>query len=74
MAAMTPRIDEMLTGKCALVTGGGRGIGAHIAECLAEAGCNIALCSRTLPELNEVAARITKAVPVRFESVGFPRG
>ncbi len=35
-----------LTGKTALVTGGGRGLGAQIAEALAEAGANVVVCSR----------------------------
>lgn len=35
-----------LTGKTAIVTGGGRGLGAQIAQGLAEAGANLVLCSR----------------------------
>lgn len=47
-----------LTGKTALVTGGGRGIGRGIALGLAEAGANVAITSRTEEELKSVAAEI----------------
>ncbi|MEK1829965.1 SDR family NAD(P)-dependent oxidoreductase [Priestia megaterium] len=35
-----------LTGKTAIITGGGRGLGEQMAEGLAESGANIVLCSR----------------------------
>ena len=52
------RVD--LTGKVAIVTGAGRGIGKSIALGLAEAGANLVLCSRTEKELNEVAKEVQK--------------
>ena len=42
-----------LTGKTAIVTGGSRGIGAEMAEGLAEAGASLMLCARREEWLNE---------------------
>lgn len=49
-----------LSGKVAIVTGAGRGIGKSIAIGLAEHGASIVLCSRTLSELKQVANEIGK--------------
>ncbi|MCS0825947.1 SDR family oxidoreductase [Cytobacillus firmus] len=49
-----------LTGKTALITGGGRGLGAQITEGYAEAGANIVLCSRKVETCQETADRLAK--------------
>lgn len=50
---------QTLTGKVALVTGGGSGIGRAIAIDLAKAGADVAVTGRTLQALQETAAEIT---------------
>lgn len=47
-----------LTGKTAIITGGGRGLGEQIATGFAEAGANVVLCSRKKEACDEVTARI----------------
>jgi gluconate 5-dehydrogenase len=49
-----------LTGKTALVTGGGRGLGRHIALGLAEAGADVVVASRKLAHCEAVAGVIEK--------------
>ena len=49
-----------LTGKVAVVTGGGRGIGKAIALSLAEAGADVAVVARTSSEIGDVAAEIRR--------------
>ena len=46
-----------LGGRHALVTGGGSGIGAAVAVILAEAGAEVTICGRRLPELELQAER-----------------
>lgn len=47
-----------LSGKSAIVTGGSIGIGYAIAEALAEAGSNLAICSRNLRRCEQSANRL----------------
>jgi 2-deoxy-D-gluconate 3-dehydrogenase len=49
-----------LTGKAVIVTGGGRGIGRSIALGLADQGADVAVCSRTKKELDQVAQKIRR--------------
>ncbi len=51
-----------LSGKSAIVTGGGRGLGLVLAEGLAEAGCDLMLCSRKADKCEEAA--------LKFEQLG----
>jgi 7-alpha-hydroxysteroid dehydrogenase len=60
-----------LDGKAAIVTGGGRGIGAEIARTFAEAGADVVVAARTKDQLERVAedvrARGRRAVVVAFD-------
>jgi len=49
-----------LSGKTAIVTGGGIGLGHQIALALAEVGSNIVICSRKLEKCEETAHEIEK--------------
>ena len=50
-----------LTGRVAIVTGGGTGIGAGTARVLAQNGADVVLASRRLENLEKVAAEIVEA-------------
>jgi NAD(P)-dependent dehydrogenase (short-subunit alcohol dehydrogenase family) len=51
-----PEFD--LSGKVAVVTGAGRGMGRYMALDLARYGADVVLCSRTLAELEQVAGEV----------------
>ncbi len=55
--------------RTAVVTGGGRGIGAGLALGLAAHGYDLALLGRTPAHLDEIAQRIAAASPVRVTTV-----
>jgi len=54
------RVQQLfdLSGRSALVTGGGRGIGRHLALGLAEAGADVFVASRKLARCEETAAAV----------------
>jgi len=60
-----------LDGQVAVVTGAGKGIGRGIALCLAEAGADVVVASRTLSDVQAVAAEIEqlgrRAIPVAVD-------
>ena len=49
-----------LAGKTAIVTGGGKGLGAEMASALATAGANVVVCSRDLEACQLVANQLKK--------------
>ena len=50
-----------LTGKIALITGGGRGMGREMAQAFAEHGADVIIASRKLDVLNAAAAEIAES-------------
>ena len=62
-----------LSGKAAIVTGGGRGLGLILAEALAEAGCDLMLCSRKAVNCEEAARKLEQLDSVeRLEDLRIP--
>jgi NAD(P)-dependent dehydrogenase (short-subunit alcohol dehydrogenase family) len=55
---------DLFSGKVAVVTGGGTGIGKAITKELARLGCKVVIASRKLERLEEAAAEINKDVGV----------
>ena len=55
----TPDLFD-LSGRVAIVTGGGRGIGRQMATALAELGADVVVCSRKLDNCEEAAAELSK--------------
>lgn len=56
-----------LSGRSALVTGGGRGLGKAMARILANAGAEVAVCSRTRSEIEAAARELSGEAGVRVE-------
>ncbi len=59
-----------LSGKNAIVTGGGAGLGLQMAEALAEAGANLVLCARKAERCEAAAADLAAAHAIR--AIGLP--
>ena len=57
-------MDLMLKGKVAIVGGASKGLGRACAEVLAGEGANIAMCSRSRPDLEKAAQEIRAATGV----------
>jgi len=68
-----PTLFDM-TGKVALVTGGSRGIGAAVVRGFAEAGADVVIASRKLPNCEAVASEIEAATGRRALAVAFHVG
>jgi NAD(P)-dependent dehydrogenase (short-subunit alcohol dehydrogenase family) len=62
-------VDLELQGRCALVTGGSRGIGRASARQLAREGCDIAIAARNGTELKEAAGEISAETGRRVVAV-----
>lgn len=58
-----------ISGKTAIVTGGGRGLGRQIAEGFAEAGANVVVCSRKVEACEETSQYLQK---LGVQSAAFP--
>src|SRR5512147_1074646 len=58
MGETVSRPEFDLTGKAAVVTGAGRGMGRYMALDLARYGADVVLCSRTETELEEVRSEV----------------
>lgn len=57
-------MDLMLKGKVAIVGGASKGLGRACAQALADEGANLALCSRSQPDLEKAAQEIRSATGV----------
>jgi len=56
-----------LSGRSALVTGGGRGLGKEMARVLAQAGAEVAICSRTASQIKASAEELARETGSRVE-------
>lgn len=60
----------LMRGQRVLITGGGTGLGAAMAERFAELGADLVLCGRREAVVQETAARIAQAHGVTVEAIG----
>ena len=58
-----------LSGRSALVTGGGRGLGKEMARLLANAGADVAICSRTESQIEATARELASEAGTRVEAI-----
>src|SRR3546814_6377616 len=58
-----------LSGRVAVVTGGGRGLGAHMAATLAAAGASVVLLGRSVDQLTATADRIGAQYPTQVLAI-----
>ena len=56
-------MDTFLSGKHAVVTGGSRGIGRAITECLLQAGASVVICSRDQASVDAALTEMRKSTP-----------
>ena len=57
--------EHPLAGQVAIVTGGAKGIGAAVSECLAEDGAHVALAGRSEEALRAAATTLDEKFPGR---------
>ena len=58
-----------LSGKTAVITGGGTGIGWAIAKAFHDAGAKVGIAGRRIEKLNEAAASVKSAPPIAYYAV-----
>ncbi|RAO68362.1 uncharacterized protein BHQ10_004374 [Talaromyces amestolkiae] len=69
--AISPTIlSGTLTGKNALVTGSGRGIGREISIALAKAGASVAITGRTAQEVESTTREVSELISPKHENTG----
>lgn len=61
MAASSPFKPGLFSGKAAIVTGGGTGIGLCVTHRLIHLGCNVLICSRSEAKLAAAAEKLAQA-------------
>ena len=64
---MTDR--SVLTGRSAVVTGGGRGVGAEVARLLAAGGASVLVAARTSSEVEQVATELRRGGANAFATI-----